>query len=90
MKGYCRGMASKQFDTTSVLRQHFFFSRHTEMSPTNSEIAVCVLLAIHVVISLIFMFLSKNRCSGVYFPLAWLLSFIVCVLAIAIVLLHPF
>ena len=58
------------------------------MTLTKSEIAVVTLLAVHILVSLIFIFVSNSKCSSKLIPLAWLVSLVVCIIALSIVLMQ--
>lgn len=58
------------------------------MQLTKSEIAAVALLAVHILVSLAFIFVSNNKCSTKLIPLAWLVSLVVCIIVLSIILMQ--
>jgi hypothetical protein len=58
------------------------------MALTKSEIAAVSLLAVHILVSLAFIFVSKKKCSTKLIPLAWLVSLVVCIIVLSIILMQ--
>jgi hypothetical protein len=51
------------------------------------EITEVVLLSIHILVSLIMIFVSKNQCNNKLIPIAWLVSLVVVIIVLSLILM---
>lgn len=51
------------------------------------EITEIVLLAVHILVSLVMIFVSKKQCSSKLIPVAWLVSLVVVIVVLSLVLM---